>query len=102
MLVLVETPVFAAVGEITVPCLAGLEGGPKILVKFPVVLSGFEQAGGFAENFFRGVTRQSGEGGVDPKNDSLGVRNDNAIRGRIQRVGLFGRRRSNLWLAMQA
>ena len=85
VLVLVEAPVFATVGEVAAPCFAGEDGGPKILVKLLVVLPGLEQSRIFAHNLFGSVAGQAGEGGVDPKYDALAVSDDDRVRSGFQR-----------------
>jgi hypothetical protein len=44
LLVPIKASVFSPVREFTTPCFASEDGTPKILVKFPFVPAGLEQA----------------------------------------------------------
>ena len=69
----VDTPIFAAVGDLTVPGLPCQDGIPHLAVKGGVVMSRLEQAGEAAHNLVRRITGDAGKGLVDPLDVSVGV-----------------------------
>ena len=65
--------------------LASLVRRALKLVKRRVMLAAMSRRRRFADDFLRGITRQSDKRRVYPTNDPLGIRDDDPVRGRFQR-----------------
>jgi hypothetical protein len=79
----IERAILATIHEPALPGTPGSNGGPQGFVRYRVLLPRLQHARRLAHRFARLVSGQSGEGGVDPLDHPIRVRDDNGIGGRL-------------------